>query len=104
VPWGRHRDLDLGVGRLADEATSDQVFRGSDSGAPAHLLVDSDLAAGTVRRRNDRLGVQQFLGQWLLAEQVLAGSQGSLGDLALMPRRHCDIHDLDAFVGQQRVK
>jgi hypothetical protein len=104
MPGRRHRDLNLRVGRLADYAARYQVFGGGDAGAPAHLLVDCYLAAKVLRGSRNRHRVRQRFGQRLLAEQVLAGSQGALGDRALMPGRHSDIHDHDPFVGQQRVK
>ena len=46
VPGGIGTDPDLGIGRLADDTALDEVGAGSDTGTPAHLLIDGHPALG----------------------------------------------------------
>jgi len=100
LPGRAHVHGDARGKGLPEPAPVQQRLDGAHARIPAHLLVDGQLHAGGAGCLHHLHGLVIAFGQWLLAEQVLAGGGHLHGDLRLLGGGNGHIYDADGAVFQ----
>jgi hypothetical protein len=86
---------------LAQRAIGDRLAGVSDFGVEALRIADGEFEIAALRRGDEFVGLEQFHGDRLFQEHVLAGAQTVAGDRKVgVFRRGADIDDGDVRIGE----